>query len=111
MTKTIKVLIIILLILGILYLLAVILKIDTNYFTYSQSYCESEYGVQYYVGIDCSKLSSDMDIEIVEKRKYLDNGMKVRSERDYCEYMHENKTAVEEKTKLECQRPPLFKQY
>ena len=97
-------------ILSILYLLAVIFKVDTNYFTYSQGYCESEYGVQYYVGIDCSKLTSDFKIEYSTKSMYIQDNRRVRSERDYCEYMHENKSHADEMIKLECQRPPFFKQ-
>ena len=118
MGKISKVLLIIILCLGIVYLLGLIFKVDINYFTFNRSYCDQQNKSEHtdildlYIGVDCRTFSDEFEYRFYNDDYYIDleSLRTIKSERDYCEYIHRLQKELQDKIEIQCQKPPFFKQ-
>jgi len=118
MGKINKILLIIIFCLGIIYLLGLIFKVDIKYFTFDHFYCEQQKKSEHtdildlYMEVDCRTLSDEFEYRFYSDDHYIDleSLRPIRSERDYCEYIHRLQKELQDKIEIQCQKPPFFKQ-
>jgi hypothetical protein len=120
--KVVIIFVTLLLLLGLVQLLITIFNVNISNLTFDEEGCKKNFikdnTLDVYENIDCSTLSSDADIFIKGLDRYMNlpgryisfYEKEVLSERDNCEWAHQNIKNIELQIEKQCRKPSFFKQ-